>query len=100
MAILACILTFWCTFRTLQPIIQGTFNAGHVGLSIDEKLIATVKAVIDVRPVQNSDVNRIIAPRFTWQRAAAAAAVVQTTPNHPGPSIKELMPSIKPKYFH
>jgi hypothetical protein len=45
----------------LQPIIQGNFYAGPLGLSIGAQLFAAAKGANDVRPVQNPDADRIVA---------------------------------------
>ncbi len=44
-----------------QPMIQGSFYAGPLGLSIGAQLFAAAKGVNDVRPVQNPDADRIVA---------------------------------------
>ena len=44
----------------LQPMIQGKFCPGPLGLSIGAQLFAAAKATNDVRPVQNPDADRLI----------------------------------------
>ena len=44
----------------LQPMIQGKFCPGPLGLSIGAQLFAAAKGANDVRPVQNPDADRLI----------------------------------------
>ncbi len=45
----------------LRPMIQGTFYAGSIGLSIGAQLFAAAEGQNDVRPVQNPDADRLVA---------------------------------------
>jgi hypothetical protein len=42
--------------------IKGTFNPGRQGLFRGSQLFGTAKGSDDVRPVQNPDADRIVAP--------------------------------------